>query len=212
VLYGDSAVPARMSVSGGPVTLQGIGFAPGLNVTFGTTSTSPLAVGANQMTLSAPPQGDGPQTITITDPVSGAFSTMTGALTYGASASDSIVLLVGTNPLTPVGAQATNPVTVRVVASDGRLPSAAQPWAGSPAIAQLSRPAPARHRVRLQPMSAGGGHRGYARSHGRCDHHGHARPGVYSSSPSVATTLIGTETPSDIGVISPYLWIARVPP
>ena len=34
-------------------------------------------------------------------------------------------------------------------------------------------------------------------------------PGVYSSSPSVSATLNATESASDIGVLTPYLWIAQ---
>jgi Big-like domain-containing protein len=210
VLYGDSAIPARMSVSGGPVILKGIGFAPGLNVTFGSTSASPLAVGANQMTLSAPPQSDGPQTINITDPVTGAFSTMTGALTYGASASDSIVLLQGTNPLTPVGVQATNPVSVRVVASDGKTPvsGATVGWITSNG-ATLSACAGASFCSVATDASGVASSGVTPGATGAATIIATLAPGVYSSSPSVATTLIGTESSSDIGAISPYLWIAQ---
>jgi hypothetical protein len=44
------------------------------------------------------------------------------ALTFGAAATDKILLLQVTNPPTPVGTQATNPVAVQVVASDGVTP------------------------------------------------------------------------------------------
>jgi hypothetical protein len=54
--------------------------------------------------------------------VSGAFSTMTDVLTFGAAATDGIVLVQGANPPTPVGTQTTNPVTVMAVASDGVTP------------------------------------------------------------------------------------------
>jgi hypothetical protein len=41
--------------------------------------------------------------------VTGAFSQMIGALTYGASATDLLLLLQGAEPSTPVGSQAANP-------------------------------------------------------------------------------------------------------
>ncbi|MFZ0732880.1 MAG: IPT/TIG domain-containing protein [Candidatus Sulfotelmatobacter sp.] len=116
VLYADSAFPSRVSVSGGAFTIQGTGFAPGLTATIGNVAASQLAVSAGQMTLAASANADGPRDITVTDPVSGASTTMTGALTYGAAATDSIVLLYGLNPSTPVGTQATHPVSVRVFA------------------------------------------------------------------------------------------------
>ncbi len=82
VLYGDSAIPPRLPVSGGSITLQGTGFAPGLAVTVGSLSVPLLATNASQMLVAVPAQSDGPQTITVSDPVSGAFSIMTNGLTY----------------------------------------------------------------------------------------------------------------------------------
>src|SRR5271155_457670 len=122
VLYGDSATPSRLSVNGGAVTLQGTGFAPGLTTSIGSTNLPLLASTAGQMLVAAPAQSDGTQTITVTDPVSGAFSTMTNAVTFGAAATDKIVLLQAANPPTPVGTQAANPVIVQVFASDGVTP------------------------------------------------------------------------------------------
>ncbi|MGA8618050.1 MAG: hypothetical protein WB660_05960 [Candidatus Sulfotelmatobacter sp.] len=122
VLYSDSVNPPRIRVDGGAVALQGIGFAPGLTVSVGSVNVSLLATNPSQMLAAIPAQIDGAQTITVTDPVSGAFSIMTNALTFGADAIDKLVLLQGVNPTTPVGTQATNPVIVRVVASDGITP------------------------------------------------------------------------------------------
>ena len=119
VLYGDSVNPPRLPVTGGAITLQGTGFAPGLTVAVGATSSPLLATNASQMLVAAPAQTDGLQTITVSDPVSGAFSIMTGVLTFGAAATDEIVLLQGGNPPTAVGTQAANPVIVRVLAAGG---------------------------------------------------------------------------------------------
>ncbi len=76
VLYADSVSPPRVGVNGGAVTIQGTGFAPGLSASIGGAAVTPLAVSAGQMVLSAPAFADGPQSITITDPGSGASSTM----------------------------------------------------------------------------------------------------------------------------------------
>lgn len=122
VLYGDSAIPARMPVSGGPITLQGIGFTPTLNVNVGNNPVPLVAANASQMLVVASQQVDGEQTVTVTDSVSGASSTMTGAVTFGAAATDRLILQQGANPPTPVGTQAIIPVTVRVVQSDGITP------------------------------------------------------------------------------------------
>src|SRR5208282_598237 len=122
VLYADSVSPARVSDSGGAITVLGTGFAPGLTATIGGVAATQLAIDTGQLILAAPPASDGVQSITITNPASGASSTMTGVLTYGAAASDTLVLLIGLNPNTPVGTQATNPVSVRVLAADGVTP------------------------------------------------------------------------------------------
>ncbi len=106
-------------MSGGPITVTGTGLAPGQSISIGSAGVPLLASSAGQMLVTAPAQGDGPQSITVTDPGSGASSTMTNALTYGAAATDLLTLLQGGNPPTAVGTQAVNPVVVRVLASDG---------------------------------------------------------------------------------------------
>jgi hypothetical protein len=49
---------------------------------------------------------------------------MFGALTYGAGPSDTIKLIAGSNPPTPIGGQAQNPVAVQVLTPDGVTPVA----------------------------------------------------------------------------------------
>ena len=211
VLYADSVTPARVGVSGGTVTVQGTGFATGLSAAVGSSTALQLAVSAGRMLLAAPPHADGPQNITITDPVSGASSVMSSALLYGAAASDNIVLLGnGLNPSTPVGTQATNPVTVRVVAADGVTPvsGATVAWSATNGV----------------QLSACGG---AASCSVTSDQTGDAitwltpaavgvatitatlAPASYGSSKSVSATLYATESASDIGVLTPYLWIAQ---
>jgi len=111
-------------VNGGPVTLRGYGFTPGLAVSIGTTSLKPLRTGGGEMILALPARSDGAQTITISDPATGGSSVMTSAITYGAAATDLLVLLSGANPLTAVGTQAVNPVSALVLASDNKTPVA----------------------------------------------------------------------------------------
>jgi hypothetical protein len=121
ILYADSVFPARVGVNGGVVTVQGSGFAPGLTAKVGSTIAVPYTVGGSRMILAAPAHGDGLQNITISDPVSGASSIMSSALTFGAAASDNLVLLgTGMNPTTPVGTQATNPMPHARTRASGR--------------------------------------------------------------------------------------------
>ncbi len=210
VLYGDSVIPPRVPVNGGAITLEGTGFAPGLNATVGSMSAPLLATNASQMLAAAPAQSDGPQSITISDPASGAFSIMTGALTFGAAATDTIVLLKGVNPPTPVGTQAANPVTVRVVASDGITPvnGATVAWTTTNG-ATLSSCAG------TTACSAISDESGIASTWVTLAATGNAvvratlAPGVYSTAPSVGATLSGTSTSSDIGVTPSGLWIEQ---
>ena len=209
VLYGDSAIPPRVPVSGGAITLQGTGFAPGLAVTVGSAGVPLLATNASQMLTSAPAQSDGPQTITINDPVSGAFSIMTNVLTFGAAATDRIVLLLGSNPPTPVGTQATNPVTVRVLASDGVTPvnGATVGWTTTNG-ATLSICGGTSTCSAISDESGIASTGVTPAATGNAAITATLAPGVYSPSQSVAATMTATSSSSDIGVTTPYLWIA----
>jgi hypothetical protein len=210
VLYGDSASPPRVSVNGGAITLQGTGFAPGLTITVGATSAPLLAINASQMLTSAPAQTDGPQTITITDSVSGAFSIMTDVLTFGAASTDKILLLQGMNPLTPVGTQATNPVIVRVVAAGGTTPvdGATVGWSTTNG-ATLSACGGASACSAISDESGIASTWVTPAATGNTVITATLAPGVYNPAQSVSTTLAATSTSVDIGVTTPLLWIAQ---
>lgn len=123
ILYGDKVSPARASVAGGTaLTLSGLGFQANLRVTVNNLKVAPLAVSANQILLNAPPQPDGVRDLALTDPPTLASSVLTGAVTYGAGPNDVIKLISGTNPWTPVGGQAPNPIIVQALAPDGTTP------------------------------------------------------------------------------------------
>jgi len=209
ILYGDSVNPARVPTTGGAITLQGTGFSPGISVTVGSASSSLLATNSSQMLAAVPAQSDGLQSVTITDPVSGAFSIMTNVLTFGAASTDRIILLQGGNPPTPVGTQATNPVTVRVVASDGVTPvsGATVGWSATNAT-ELSTCGGA------SACSATSDESGIASTWivpaatGNASITATLAPGVYSPPQAVTTTMSATSSSLDIGVATPYLWIA----
>ena len=210
VLYGDSVSPPRVPIGGGAITLQGTGFAPGLNVTVGSTSVPLLATNASQILVTAPAQGDGQQTITVTDPVSGAFSMMASALTFGAASTDKIVLLQGANPPTPVGTQATNPVIVRVLASDGvtAVNGATVGWTTTNgATLSVCGGAPSCSAVTDESGMASTSVTPAAT--GVATITATLAPGVYNPAQSVSGTLSATSSSLDIGVTTPYLWIAQ---
>ncbi len=123
LLYSDTVTPPRLSLAGGVTTLHGIGFKPGLQVSVGSNNGSLLSASASQIQVAMPSGSqDGTASILVTDPVSGAFSQMTDALSYGALATDRLLLLQGAEPSTPVGSAAANPIRVRAVAADGVTP------------------------------------------------------------------------------------------
>ena len=209
VLYGDAVRPARVGVNGGAVVVSGTGFAPGLAVTVGGNNAAALAVGAGDMILALPAQADSVQTITISDPVSGAFSIMTGSITFGAAATDSIVLVKGTNPDTPVGTQANNPITVRAVASDG-----VTPVAGATIVWSASNGAALSACGGASTCSAVSDESGNASTWitpavaGSSTLTATLAPGAYPLSKSVSTPVEGTEESLAIGLTSPYSWVA----
>ncbi|MGA8764357.1 MAG: Ig-like domain-containing protein, partial [Candidatus Sulfotelmatobacter sp.] len=210
VLYGGSLSPPRVSVDGGVAVLQGIGFDPALTVNIGSVSVPLLAVNPGQMVLAMPTLGDGLQTITINDPASGSFSTMTNVLTVGAAATDKLVLVQGSNPLTAVGTQALNPAIVKVVASDGVTPvdGATVGWSatagtalsvcgGASACAAFTDES-GMAATWLTPAAAGASTIVATLA-----------PGVYNPAQSVVATLVATSSSLDLGVTPQNLLVAQ---
>ena len=210
VLYADSVSPPRIGVGGGAVTVSGTGFAPGLTASVGSTAATVLAANAGQMILAAPANGDGPQSIAISDPATGSSSTMTNALSYGAAASDNIILLNGHNSPTPVGAQATYPVMVQVLASDGVTPvgGATIGWSATNSV-QLSGCSGASSCAVTTDLNGDAATWLTPAIVGTATITATLAPGVYSPAQSVNATLSATESASDIGIEPVYFWIAQ---
>jgi hypothetical protein len=203
ILYGDQVNPARASVAGGTaLAVSGLGFQSNTRVTIGNVIAAPLAVSADQALITAPAMADGVQNIGLTDPPTLASSVLSGVLTYGAGPNDTLSLIAGANPRTPVGGQAPNPIQVQVLAPDGKTPvqGASIVFTSSPAAA----------------FSACSGN-------GSCtvlsDQDGQASsfvtvlsasvmtitmqlaPASYSSPQQVQTTLVGSESALDIALV-----------
>ena len=84
---------------GTAITVQGIGFRTNTSRHASHAVNAPvLAASANRLIATAPAKADGLQNIVLSDPVTGASSTMTNALTYGAGPDDTIKLIQGSNP------------------------------------------------------------------------------------------------------------------
>ncbi len=211
VLYADSISPARVGVNGGVVTVRGTGFGPGLTAAMGSAAATQFAVSPGQMLLGAPAHADGAQNITITDPVTGANSVMTGAITYGAAASDTIGLLGnGLNSSTSVGTRAMNPVTVRVLAADGvtAVSGATIVWSATNNV-QLSACGGASSCTVTSDQSGDAVTFLTPAATGVATITATLAPAVYGSAKAVSTTLNAVESASDIGVLTPRLWVAQ---
>jgi hypothetical protein len=137
LLYSDAVTPSRLSMAGGLAMLTGTGFNQGEQISVsgsGSGSGSTLSASGNRIEALLPTASqDGLATIQVMDPVSGGFSQMIGALTYGAAATDLLLLLQGVEQTSAVGAPANNPIRVRAVAADGITPvhGATLAWGGT---------------------------------------------------------------------------------
>ncbi len=211
LLYSDSVTPARLSLAGGVATLYGIGFNPALQVNAAGNNASTLSASASQVEVALPPAAqDGTATIQVTDPVSGAFSQMIGALSYGAAATDLLLLLQGAEPSTPVGSAAANPIRVRAVAADGVTPvsGATVAWSalnglqlsicnGTSSCSVLSDEAGESSSL-VTPTATGQTTINIALA-----------PASYSPPQAQQATVVGTSSSHDLVAVTPMRWVGQ---
>jgi hypothetical protein len=211
LLYSDTVTPARISLAGGLVTLNGIGFNPRLQVSAGGNNATTLSALASQIQV-AMPAGvqDGTATIQVIDPVSGAFSQMIGAIGYGAQSTDRLLLLQGAEPSTPVGSAAANAIRVRAVAADGITPvsGATLAWSstngsqffvcgGASSCSVLSDEAGESSSL-VTPAAAGQSTITIALA-----------PASYTPPQSQQTTLVATSSALDLAAVTPTRWVGQ---
>ena len=211
LLYSDTVTPARLGIQGGPVYLDGIGFHPGLQVSAGGKSGSVLSASATGIVAALPAKAqDGTAWIVVTDPVSGAFSQMQDALTYGASASDQLLLLQGLEPATPVNAQAANPIRVRVVAADGLTPvnGATIAWSASNGTQLLACNGGSSCSV-LSDESGEASTMVTPTVTGQSTITALLAPASYPSPKSQQATLVATSSTLDLAAVVPTQWVGQ---
>jgi len=215
LLYSDSVTPARLSLAGGVTTLNGIGFSPGLQVTVAANNTNTLSASASQIQVTMPAGSqDGTATIQVTDSVTGASSQMIGALTYGALATDLLLLLQGAEPATPVGSEAANIIRVRAVAADGVTPvgGATTAWT---ATATATNPVQFSVCSGASSCSVLTDEAGESSSWVTPTATGQSTitialaPASYSPPQSQQATLVGTSSTLDLAAVAPTRWIGQ---
>ncbi|MFZ3340982.1 MAG: hypothetical protein WA213_08880 [Terriglobales bacterium] len=215
VLYSDTVSPARLSVAGGVTSLSGIGFVPGLQVsaatTNGTSNGAVFAQSASQLQISLPSAAvDGIATIQVTDPATGSFSQMQGALTYGAATSDLLILLNGGSQTSPIGAQSPNMIRVRATASDGvtRVNGATIAWSTTNG-AELS---VCGGGMSCSVLTDGAGESATwatAAALGQATITIALAPAAYQPAQTQFATLIGTASTLDLAAVAPLRWLAQ---
>jgi hypothetical protein len=211
LLYSDTVIPARLSLAGGLTALNGIGFSPALQVSVAGNNANTLSSSASQIEVRMPAGSqDGTASILVLDPVSGAFSQMIDALTYGALATDLLLLLQGAEPATPVGSQAANPIRVRAVAADGTTPvnGATLAWSATNGLqfsvcnkaTSCSVPSDAAGESSswVTPTATGVSTITIALA-----------PASYSPPQSQQATVLGTSSTLDLVAVNPTRWIAQ---
>jgi hypothetical protein len=211
LLYGDHLTPTRASVAGGTaLAVAGYGFQANTAVTIGSGNVPQLAASANQIFVTASAQADGVRNITLIDPPTAATSILTGAVTYGAGPNDTLSLVAGSNPGTPVGGQAPNPIRVEALAPDGITPVAGASvfLTASPAVAFAACSGGASCTL-LTDQSGQASTFVSVLSAGVITITAQLAPASYKAPQQVQTTLLGTETSLDLSLLSQYAWIAQ---
>jgi hypothetical protein len=211
LLYSDSITPARLSLAGGLATLNGVGFSPELQVNVGTTNATMVSASASHIQTSIPAATqDGVATVQVTDPVTGAFSQMIGALTYGAAPTDLLLLLQGAEPATPVGSVAANPIRIRAVAADRVTPvtGATIAWSSTNGL-QFSVCAGASSCSVLTDIAGESSTYVTPKATGPSTVTVALAPTSYSPPQSQQATVIGTSSALDLAALSPTQWVAQ---
>jgi hypothetical protein len=124
ILYASGVLPAKVGTAGGQITIAGMGFQAGNQVTVNGvaaavtswTSTQIVAV-APSMAIAGATAGTGVD-VMVTDAMTGGTTDMQGALTYSTSTADQVVLVSAPASL-ETGYAAATPFAVRVYKLDG---------------------------------------------------------------------------------------------
>lgn len=209
VLYADSVAPERVSAqTGAAIVIKGIGFRPDLTAVAGL-SLPVFAAGANQLVITAPGGViDGTQTLTISDPETGASTSMIDALTFGAVASDTFRLLQGWNPATPVGSETTNAIRVGTTSASGQPVNGATIALSASSGATLSACGGASACVVYSDAAGEVSTRATVNAPGTITITATLAPYTPGIMKTVTATVLGTESALDLALVSQYRYVA----
>jgi hypothetical protein len=135
---------------------------------------------------------------------------MTGAVNYGAGPTDIIRLLAGSNPSTPRGGEAQNPIRVQVLDANGVTPiSGASVVLSAVPAAGFSACGNATTCTVLSDESGEVSTRVTALSAGTMTITAQLAPASYSPPKQIQTTLLATTSSLDLSLSTPSVWVAQ---
>ncbi len=123
VLYADSVFPARLTLNGGPIVIDGQGFRLGDTVKLNGIAAAVTGVSPTEITAVAPPVSapTGTVVLTVQDPQTLGIAQILDGLAYDAQGSDGVKIISA--PSGTVSQGVPLPMTVQVVTGDGTTPA-----------------------------------------------------------------------------------------
>jgi len=124
LLYADSVTPTRLALSGGSITIRGVGFRANSIVTVHGVAAAVTSVRPTEITAIAPPANgaNGVVLLTVSDPATLAVTAIQDGLSYDAMGGDALSIV--TAPLGTVPSGVPTPFTVKALAPDVQTPAA----------------------------------------------------------------------------------------
>jgi len=120
VLYATSVSPQRLPLTGGTITITGMGFHTADTVLVGGQSATVLSITPNQIIALAPPAASGitgSVNVEVDDlPIYNASTVIAAAVGYGSDSTDALILLAAPMGLIPIGVP--QPFTVTALAAN----------------------------------------------------------------------------------------------
>ncbi len=124
LLYADSVFPARLTLNGGTISIEGQGFRPNSRVLINGVAASVTSVTPTEITAVAPAvkAPTGTVVLRVQDPQTLAIAEIQDGLSYDVQGTDGVRMIVA--PQGTVKQGVPMPMTVQVVAGDGKTPAA----------------------------------------------------------------------------------------
>ena len=124
VLYADSVFPARLTLAGGTIAIEGEGFRTGMTVLVNNAAATVTSVTQTEITAVAPAvnAATGTVMVAVLDPHTLGQAQILDGLSYDAQGTDGVRVVSGPSGTVSLGVPV--PMTVQVVAGDGKTPAA----------------------------------------------------------------------------------------